>query len=75
MAWRIPFSACPHCQLQAQLAELLSLRSSLSLLMEQFEALSKRLSSSLEAKIAAALTASTNLPRMVPRNFNDSKKV
>ena len=43
--------------------------------MEQFEALSKRLSSSLEAKIAAALTASTNLPRMVPQNFNDNKKV
>ena len=42
--------------------------------MEQFEALSKRLSSSLEAKIAAALTASTNLPRMVPQNFNDNKK-
>ena len=43
--------------------------------MEQFEALSKWLSSSLEAKIAAALTASTNLPRMVPQNFNDNKKV
>ena len=40
---------CPHCQLQAQSAELLSLRFSLSSLMEQFEALSKRLSSSLKA--------------------------
>ena len=44
----------PHCQLQAQSAELLSLRSSLSSLVEQFEALSKWLSSSLEAKIACS---------------------
>ena len=54
---------CPHCQLQTQAAELVSLRSSLSSLMERFEALSKRfttLSSSLEATFAAAvLTDST----------------
>ena len=54
---------CPHCQLQTQAADLVSLRSSMSSLMERFEALSKKfttLSSSLEAKSAAAvLTDST----------------